>query len=554
MRLKLSTAVILAATIAVAGLVTFDLNAICSFEKEYRLRLWEKCRFDGDSAYIDGDYQNARRKYQEAVDHAAHLEKNSFRQGVSLANLASACAGGGDLVGAETYYREALNALDRVSYPPGAAVERQLLAEDLIFTLNRLGEVLIKHSAKGSTVPFFNRALSMAETLSASNAASRNDRTISKEMVEALTGLGTANFEVRKFRDARILYERALALANSTIVPESLAHKVRVNLAVTLQETGSGRNLAGIIDSKAWQEATHNAEQAVAVRDYNRAESQYRIAVDALKKAGPEDIRTAQTIESLAEACYMNGHYDDAVELYKRARQVSSRFTKSYEKGDDIISRKLASALFARCNYAELESVLKDQLAKRQVEFGISHPRCAEILGNLCLVYLRTGRPELAREIAPIAFEGLKNYKQPKVRHARALRDLAIFMSAEGNYEKSVALLETAKEILMAKPLELRVLNTRICDLDIAKNQRAMGEPDLALKSVATTIKKLRSAPRSVVALSLEAEALKLEIEILKEQKRAAQAARAEAELTKLGKTSPLFVDFWCDEPDKTKI
>lgn len=554
MRSKLSTAVIIAATMVVAGLVTFDLNAICNFEKEYRLRLWEKCRFDGDFAYIDGDYQNARRKYQEAVDHAAHLEKNSFRQGVSLANLASACAGGGDLVGAETHYREALNALDRVSYPVGAAVERQLLAEDLIFTLNRLGEVLIKLNASGTTVPFFTRALSMAEALSVSNAASRNDRTISKEIVEALTGLGTANFQVRKYRDARILYERALALANSTIVPESLAHKVRVNLAVTLQETGHGRDLTGIIDSKAWQEATHNAEQAASVGDYNRAENQYRIAVNALKKAGPDDVRTAQSIESLAEACYMNGHYDDAIEFYKRALKVSSRFTKSYEKSDDIISRKLVSALFARCSYAELESVLKDQLAKRQVEFGISHSRCAEIFGNLCLVYLRTGRPELAREIAPIALEGLKNFKQPRVRHARALRDLATFMSAEGNYEKSVALLETSKDILMVKPIEPRILNTRICDIDIAKNQRAMGEPDLALRTVAETIVKLRSDPRSAVACSLEAEALKLEIEILKAHKQAAQAARAETELAKLGKTEPLYLDFWCDEPDKTKI
>ncbi|MCC7527907.1 MAG: tetratricopeptide repeat protein [Candidatus Melainabacteria bacterium] len=554
MQSKLSIAVIFAATMAVAGLLTFDLSAIRGFEKEYRLRLWEKCRFDGDCAYIGGDYQNARLKYQEAVDHAAHLEKNSFRQGVSLANLASACAGGGDLAGAQAHYRQALNALERVNYPPGAAVERQLLAEDLIFTLNRLGEVLIKLNASGTTVAFFNRSLSMAEALSASNKASRDDRTISKEMVEALTGLGTANFEVRKFRDARILYERALALANSTIVPESLARKVRVNLAVTLQETGDGRNLTGIIDSRAWQEATHNAEQAAAVGDYKRAENQYRIAVNALKKAGPEDIRTSETIDRLAEACYMNGHYDDAIELYKRALKVSSRFTRSYEKRDDIISRKLVSALFARCSYVDLESVLKDQLAKRQREFGISHSRCAEILGNLCLVYLRTGRPELAREIAPIAIEGLKNYKQPKVRHARALRDLSTFMSAEGNYEKSVELLETSKEILMVKPIEPRILNTRICDIDIAKNQRAMGELDLALKSVAATIKKLRSGPGSVVALSLEAEALKLEIEIQKEQKQAAQAARAEAELAKLGKTAPLFVDFWCDEPDKTRI
>ncbi len=554
MRSKLSTAVIFAATLAVAGLVTFDLNGICNFEKEYRLRLWEKCRFDGDSAYIDADFKNARRKYQEAVDHAQHLEKNSFRQGVSLANLASACAGDGDLAGAEVHYRQALKALDGVNYPVEAAVERQLLAEDLIFTLNRLGEVLIKLNASGTTVPFFNRALTMAEALSASNAASRNDRTISKEMVEALTGLGTANFEVRKFRDARILYERALALAKSTIVPEALEHKVRVNLAETLQESGKGRNLTGIIDSKAWQEATHNAEQAAAVKDYSTAESQYRIAVNALRKAGPDDIRTSETIESLAEACYRNGHYDDAIEFYRRALKVSSRFTKSFERRDDRISRELAFALFARSSYGELEAVLKDQLAKRQTEFGISHPKSGEILGNLCLVYLRTGRPELAREIAPTALGCLEHYKQPRLRHARALRDLATFLSAEGKYEKSVALLETAKEILMVRNLEQRVLNARICDIDIAKNQRAMGEPALALKTIAETIKMLRSGPRSVVAGSLEAEALKLQIEILKEQKQAAQAARAEAELAKLGKTSPLFVDFWCDEPDKTKI
>ncbi len=67
-------------------------------------------------------------------------------------------------------------------------------------------------------------------------------------------------------------------------------------------------------------------------------------------------------------------------------------------------------------------------------------------------------------------------------------------------------------------------------------------------------IKQLRSAPKSVVAQALEAEALKLEIEIHKEQKHATLASKAEQELAKLGKTSSLFVDFWCDEPDKTKI
>ncbi len=86
---------IIAAAVAVAGLVTFDLTAIASFEKEYRLRLWEKCRFDGDSAFMDGDFKNARKKYLQAVEHSTHLENNSFRQGVSLANLASACAGEG---------------------------------------------------------------------------------------------------------------------------------------------------------------------------------------------------------------------------------------------------------------------------------------------------------------------------------------------------------------------------------------------------------------------------------------------------------------------------
>ncbi|MBA3994369.1 MAG: hypothetical protein C0469_12645 [Cyanobacteria bacterium DS2.3.42] len=554
MQPKHPRAVIIAATVAVAGLVTFDLSAIANFEKEYRLRLWEKCRFDGDSAFVDGDFKNARKKYLQAVEHATHLEKNSFRQGVSLANLASACAGEGDLVSADEYYRNALRSLDAVKYPMEAAVETQLLAEDLIHTLNRLGEVLLRLNGGETTVPIFNRALQMAENLSASNPAVQKDRTVSKEMVESLTGLGTVRFEEKNYREARMLYQRALAIANSTIVPESLAHKVKVNLAVTLQETGKGRNLTGLIDSKAWQEATHNAELAMQRKDYNTAESQYRIAVNAIRKAGPDDIRTSDTIESLAEACYQNGHYDDAIDFYKRALKISSRFTKSFEKRDDIISRKLASALFARCSYAELEVVLNDQLAKRQVEFGISSPRCGEILGNLCLLYLRTGRAELARDLAPKALNSLKNFKQPRIMHARALRALATFMSSEKNYEQAVALLETAKEILMVKPLESRVLNSRICDIEIAKNQNFLGQSEQALQTLSETIKKLRAAPKSIVAQALEAQALKLKIEIHKDQKQVAQAASAERELANLGKTSPLFVDFWCDEPDKAKI
>ncbi len=113
-------------------------------------------------------------------------------------------------------------------------------------------------------------------------------------MVQSLIGLGTVRFERRDFRDARILYQRALAIANSTLVPESLAHKVKVNLAVTLQETGKGRNLTGLIDSRGWQEATNKAELAIANRDHDTtsAERQYRVACKRSAEAGPDDIRT----------------------------------------------------------------------------------------------------------------------------------------------------------------------------------------------------------------------------------------------------------------------
>ncbi len=87
----------------------------------------------------------------------------------------------GDLVSADVYYRNALRALDAVKYPIEATVETQLLAEDLIHTLNRLGEVLLRLNGGEATVPIFNRALQMAENLSASNPAVQHDRTVSKD-------------------------------------------------------------------------------------------------------------------------------------------------------------------------------------------------------------------------------------------------------------------------------------------------------------------------------------------------------------------------------------
>ena len=77
-----------------------------------------------------------------------------------------------------------------------------------------------------------------------------------------------------------------------------------------------------------WREARSKARHAEKKRDFARAETLYRQALEMIESTiGPDSVPIAQILLCLGDCYDLNGRAEDAKALYKRARVILEKLT-----------------------------------------------------------------------------------------------------------------------------------------------------------------------------------------------------------------------------------
>ncbi len=169
-------------------------------------------------------------------------------------------------------------------------------------------------------------------------------------------------------------------------LPSPAQELLREALAVRERETGSA--------SRATIE-TRRALAAASYLDgaYDGAEQQYRIALDAARRLGPDgDALVASTLVGLGDALSQRGADAEAESAYREALQIDTRLYGAQGTETAQTMQGLAITLYYMENYAEAEQLTRQSLAIRRRELGENHWKVADSLNHLGAIYYQTGR------------------------------------------------------------------------------------------------------------------------------------------------------------------
>lgn len=169
-------------------------------------------------------------------------------------------------------------------------------------------------------------------------------------------------------------------------LPSPAQELLREALAVREREMGA--------TSRATIE-TRRALAAASYLDgaYDGAEQQYRTALDAARRLGPDgDALVASTLVGLGDVLSQRGADAEAESAYREALQIDARLYGAQGTETAQTMQGLAITLYYMENYAEAEQLTQQSLAIRRRELGENHWKVADSLNHLGAIYYQTGR------------------------------------------------------------------------------------------------------------------------------------------------------------------
>ena len=284
-----------------------------------------------------------------------------------------------------------------------------------------------------------------------------------------LNALANAHWAAGTFADALPLYQRALALRESTLGPahpdvatclDNLASveldagnyaaaKTRLVRAAELRERTLGK------DHPLYAASLMNLANAhVATGDYPQALARFEQSLNIREQAlGPDHVDVAATLGNLAALHRMTGAYPQARAEHERALAIQRRAL-----GDDHpdLSRNLgglAALHHTEGDHAAAQKLYERVVAIEEKALGPDHPTLARDLANLAIV--RQAQGALADALALhtralTIFERALGPDHPDV--AISLSDLADLHLARHDPGAALPLAERATELLAALP------------------------------------------------------------------------------------------------------
>jgi tetratricopeptide (TPR) repeat protein len=174
----------------------------------------------------------------------------------------------------------------------------------------------------------------------------------------------------------------------------------------------------------------------------------YRIQALLQKWIRPKDVKTASSLNNLAELLKNKGDYDGAEPLYRRALAITEKVLGAEHPSTANSLNNLALLLSNKGDYDRAEPLSRRALAIRELLLGAQHPLTAISLNNLALLLLNKGDYDGAEPLyrrALTIFEQGVGAEHPLM--AGSLINLASLLSNKGDYDGAEPLFRRALAI-----------------------------------------------------------------------------------------------------------
>ena len=164
-------------------------------------------------------------------------------------------------------------------------------------------------------------------------------------------------------------------------------------LATSLLLAVSGPVAGQEDDNAVWRLKINDAAKAFQTGDIAQSEAAARQALEVARaKFGPQDLRTAASLDNLAAVYSTEGRYADAERLLRESLELR-RVVLGPKHPDTLASfNNLAVADQSEGRYADAEALLIEALAVRREVLGPKNPDTLSSLSNLAALYQSQGR------------------------------------------------------------------------------------------------------------------------------------------------------------------
>ncbi len=238
-------------------------------------------------------------------------------------------------------------------------------------------ETLITAQELAFNIGNYDSALSLG--LDAKKAAIKDYGEESEQHARAINDLATLYKQKAQYKDAELLYNKALAIRKKVF------GKSHPAVAITLNNLASVYHLQG---------------------DYETAELLYQKAIEINRKElGENNPATANNLNNLADLYRLQGQYDKAEPLFKSAIKSHRLIFGDMHPSTATSLNNLALLYDGMERYEESEELYDESLTICREVLGDNHPDTANSFNNLGGLYFTQGQYEKAEPFCRQALE-----------------------------------------------------------------------------------------------------------------------------------------------------
>jgi tetratricopeptide (TPR) repeat protein len=181
---------------------------------------------------------------------------------------------------------------------------------------------------------------------------------------------------------------------------------------------------AGQAQEVIWDAAIQAGQAALQRQDYNEAERQFEVALEAIEQLPDNDPRLGRTLNNLAAVYYATEDYARATPLMRRSLDLLEQSLGPNDPNVAQTMKNLAALYYLQDDLTAAEPLLERSLAIFEQTYGSDDARVATALSNLAGLRQAQNRtaeaePLLARALS--IWEGLLGPDHPDVAQSRAL-------------------------------------------------------------------------------------------------------------------------------------
>lgn len=401
----------------------------CSgWDREYRLRFWERYRIQAEAAHLKHKRKVYREYARQAVDQAMALGEKDFHLVVSLIDFGDACRVSGDSRAAEEAYRKALSVTPSTAGAPD--LEQKLNCQNRARTLLEMGNLLIEKKQYVRSVSYFKQAARAYESLCPGDII--EDNLVGQDLACSYSGLARAEYELGGYEKAEGYAKKALGLCRRSAFSELMLDDIYDVYRQSLIRLGRKSDIEKIFADKRWNELTAAGLLACKAGRLTEAESYFLQATAAAEKSEQGKSKLIKSHLNLARLYLSWGRTGDLERCCEESLSVCAflDFDDRYDINLDRTMSMLATIYSATGAAAKAIPVFKKQYAYRLRYCGHESLLCGETLAALARAYYFAGRNKEALIEAKAALVVLLPAYAGNKKAAPAMADLgAVFES-----------------------------------------------------------------------------------------------------------------------------